>query len=414
VSKKPPRRKREVPGRAARVRALPFLTKPAAAAIAEKQITAAAQRMSDAKHEQARIDEAYMRRAIELAEQYRGRTSPNPIVGCVIVDAHGNVIAEGAHRGPGTKHAEVEALDKIGRRAPGATLYVTLEPCTHQGRTPPCAPVVAAAGLARVVIGSLDPISEHAGGLKALERARVIVSRSLVDESDLSNLPFITWARTRRAAFTLKCGVTLDGKIATVTGESKWITSEEARAHGHRLRSTHDAIMTGIGTVLADDPLLTARIEGARDPVRVVVDSKLRTPATAKLLPRKGGTRTIVATTQAAPASRERALTRAGAEIWRMPADRGRVALEPLARRLADEDLHSVLVEGGGKLHASLIASSLATDLQLFIAPIIVGGPAPTWVGGSGVTHLEQAHRFRFVGEVRTFGGDLLVRAVRW
>jgi diaminohydroxyphosphoribosylaminopyrimidine deaminase / 5-amino-6-(5-phosphoribosylamino)uracil reductase len=388
------------------------------AAVAQKQMTVAMQKQRDARAEQDLIDEQHMRRALELAEQFRGRTAPNPIVGCVIVDAVGNVIAEGVHRGPGTKHAEIDALDQLGGTAPGATLYVNLEPCTHQGRTPPCAPVVAAARLARVVVGSQDPIPAHAGGLALLQRAGMTVSRALVDECDSANLPFRTWALHRRAAYTLKAAITLDGKIATVARESKWITSDAAREHGHRLRSTHDAILVGVNTVLADDPQLTARIPGGRDPVRIVVDSGLRTPSSAKLLPGKGkGPRTIIATTLDVDPRAEKALVARGAEVWRFPAARRAngqpcVPLDALATRLADENLLSVLVEGGAEVHASLLADGLAADVQLFIAPKIVGGPAPGWVGGEGVAALTSAYQLTFVGEPRRIGDDLLVRAV--
>lgn len=385
---------------------------PGAVAAAQQQIASATSRQREARNAIAQGDEKHMRRALELAEQYRGRTAPNPIVGCVIVDARGDVIAEGVHRGPGTRHAEIDALDPLGGTAPGATLYVNLEPCTHQGRTPPCAPVVAAAKLARIVVGSLDPIAEHGGGAKRLAKLGIPVSRVLVEECDVANLAFTTASLTRRAAFTLKAAVTLDGKIATVGGESKWITGEAAREQVHRLRSTHDAVLVGIGTVLADDPELTARIDGGRDPVRIVIDTKLRTPFTAKLLPKQSGARTIIATTDEAPEGNARALAGAGAEIWRFPAKRGQVSLSALASRLAEENLYSVLVEGGGRIHASLLAEGLATDLQLFVAPRIVGGPAPSWIGGAGVAKLTDAWQLEFVGEPRRFGDDLLVRAV--
>jgi len=351
-----------------------------------------------------------MRRALELAEQFRGRTAPNPVVGCVIVDAVGNVIAEGVHRGPGTKHAEIDALDKLGGNAPGATLYCNLEPCTHQGRTPPCAPVVAAAGLARVVVGSLDPIASHSGGAQKLATQGIRVLRALEAECDLANLPFRTWALRRLPAFTLKAAMTLDGKIATVAGESKWITGEAAREHAHVLRSTHDAVLVGIGTVLADDPQLTARIIGGRDPVRVVVDSQLRTPVTAKVL--QGDPRTIIATTERASQKREAALVAAGAEVWRFPGQRSQVPLRALGERLAEESLLAVLVEGGGLIHASVLRAGVATDGQLFIAAKLVGGPAPSWVGGEGIGALADAWQLELVGEPRRVGKDLLVRAL--
>lgn len=363
----------------------------------------------------AALDAQYMRQALALAERYRGRTSPNPIVGCVVVGANGKVIAEGAHAGPGTAHAEAAALAKAGSRAAGSTVYVTLEPCTHHGRTPPCAPVVIAARPARVVIGSEDPFPGHGGGIEALRRARIAVARALVPECDAANRPFLTWVRHQRPAFTLKAAITLDGKIATITGESQWITGEAARAHVHHLRDQHDAVLVGVGTVLADNPRLTARLLDARDPVRVVLDSQLRTPPRAKLLPGARGPRTIIATTNKAPAAREAALVKAGAEVWRLPASRGtgRVALPALARRLGEAGILSVLVEGGGDVHAALLAEDLADELVLYIAPKVVGGPARSWVGGRGIATLAAAHGFQFLGAPSFAGDDLMLRAVR-
>lgn len=354
-----------------------------------------------------------MRRALELAEQYRGRTSPNPIVGCVIVDRAGNVIAEGAHRGPGTRHGEADALAKLGGKAPGGTLYVNLEPCTHQGRTPPCTPAVIASGVARVVIGSEDPFPGHGGGMRALRKAKIEVDRVLVAESDAANRPFLTWAREQRAAFTLKAAITLDGKIATVGGESQWITGEAARADVHRMRDQHDAVLVGVDTAIADDPRLSARLPGGRDPVRVVVDSMLRTPPSSKLLPRQKGPRTIIATTSRAPGARETALVEAGAEVWRFDARTRRVPLKPLAAELADQGILSVLVEGGGEVHASLLASGLADEVVLYIAPKLVGGPAPSWVGGKGIRKLADAYGLVFEGPPVQVGEDLKIRAVR-
>jgi diaminohydroxyphosphoribosylaminopyrimidine deaminase/5-amino-6-(5-phosphoribosylamino)uracil reductase len=355
-----------------------------------------------------------MARALELAEKWRGRTAPNPIVGCVIVNARGDVIAEGAHKGPGTKHGEIDALAKLGYKAPGATMYVNLEPCTHQGRTPPCLPVVRDSGVARVVIGTEDPVPGHGGGIEALRRAGISVSRVMVDECDAANRPFLTWAMYQRPAFTLKAAMTLDGKIATIKGQSKWITGDAARADVHHLRDTHDAVLVGVGTVLADDPWLTARLPRARDPIRIVLDSKLRTPPTAHLLPKKKGPRTIIATTNDAPAAKERALVKAGAEVWRFPARRnGHVPLDHLVRALGDQNLTSVLVEGGGDVHASFLQAGYVDEVVLYIAPKIVGGPAPSWVGGNGIATLQAAHRLQLVGEPERLGDDLKLVAVR-
>ena len=359
-------------------------------------------------------DRRFMARALELAERFRGRTAPNPIVGCVIVNKRGEVLAEGAHEGPGTKHGEIAALAKLRYKAPGATLYVNLEPCTHQGRTPPCLPVVRDSGVSRVVIGTEDPVPGHGGGIEALRRAGISVSRVMVHECDAANRPFLTWALHRRPAFTLKAAITLDGKIATIKGQSKWITGGQARADVHHLRDTHDAVLVGVGTVLADDPWLSSRLPGARDPIRIVLDSELRTPADAHLLPKRRGPRTIIATTAAASAARQRALEKRGAEVWRFsPRRNGHVPLDRLVRALGDANITSVLVEGGGEVHASFLTAGYADELVLYVAPKIVGGPAPSWVGGKGIATLQAAHQLDFVGEPVQLGDDMKLTAVR-
>ncbi len=370
---------------------------------------------------QAERDRAFMTRCLELAAKHRGRTSPNPIVGCVIVDKRGEVIAEGAHAGPGKDHAERAALRRIGNRAPGATLYVNLEPCNHHGRTPPCAPLVRDSGVARVVIGCIDPIRDHSGGVLALRKAKIAVTTGVLREAcERANLPFFTWARHGRPAFTLKTAITLDGKIATVGGESQWITGAAAREDVMRLRNGHDAILVGLGTVLADDPRLSARIKGGRDPIRIVLDRELRTPPTAQLLPRGKGPRTILVATatddgNAAIHARAAALTRAGAEVWFLPAAApgARPDLGELARKLGAEGLTSVLVEGGAHVHAALLAAGLADQLVVYVAPKVVGGPAPSWVGGEGIAALADAHGFTFDEQVAFLGGDLRLTALR-
>ena len=332
----------------------------------------------------------------------------------MIVNGRGEVIAEGAHKGAGTKHGEIDALAKLRYKAPGATMYVNLEPCTHQGRTPPCLPVVRDSGVKRVVIGSEDPVPGHGGGIEALRRAGISVSRVMVDECDAANRPFLTWAMFNRPAFTLKAAITLDGKIATIKGQSKWITGDAARADVHQLRDAHDAVLVGVGTVLADDPWLTSRIPGARDPMRIVLDGKLRTPANAHLLPKRKGPRTIIATTEDAPAAKEKALVKAGAEVWRFPARRnGHVPLDRLVRELGDQNITSVLVEGGGEVHASFLEYGYADELVIYIAPKIVGGPAPSWVGGRGVATLAAAHKLELSGEPVRLGDDIKLTAVK-
>lgn len=373
------------------------------------KLTTAAQRERDRVH---------MARCLELAAKHRGRTSPNPIVGCVIIDKRGAVIAEGAHAGPGKDHAERAALRRIKDTAVGATLYVNLEPCNHHGRTPPCAPLVRDSGVARVVIGCVDPIRSHSGGILVLRKAKIAVTTGVLRAAcERANLPFFTWARESRPAFTLKTAITLDGKIATVGGESRWITGAAARADVMRLRNGHDAILVGLGTVLADDPRLTARMKGGRDPIRIVLDRELRTPPTAALLPGTTGPRTIIVAAQADDANAEihaRAaeLTRAGAEVWFLaPGAQGRPDLADLATRLGGEGMTSVLVEGGAQVHAALLAAKLVDQLVVYVAPKVVGGPAPSWVGGNGLAALADAHGFAFDEHVAFIGGDLRLTA---
>jgi len=368
------------------------------------------------------MDRAHLARCLELAERYRGKTSPNPIVGCVIVDRRGTVIAEGAHAGPGTAHAEIAALKQLkGGKAKGATLYVNLEPCNHHGRTPPCAPVVRDSGVARVVIGMPDPIADHSGGIAVLKAAKIAVTTDILREPcERANLPFVMHARYGRPAFTLKAAITLDGKIATVSGESQWITGEAARADVMRQRSIHDAVMVGVGTVLADDPALTARVKGGRDPIRIILDGMLRTPPTARLLEgatppgeKSAGPRVIIVTGMNAPAEREAALIARGADVWCVPADEhGRLDLDAVALMLGDSKITSVLVEGGGEVHASLLAQGLADQLVVYVAPKIVGGPAKTWVGGAGIGAMNAALPFVFDDEVTRLGDDLRLTGI--
>jgi len=358
------------------------------------------------------LDDAFMQRALQLAAKHAGHTSPNPMVGCVIVDRAGHVIAEGAHRGPGHPHGEIDALTKVGGKAPGATIYVNLEPCTHQrpGKIP-CAQAVKASGAARVVIGSEDPFPGHGGGIEVLRRAKISVHRALVEECDRFNRGFLVWASQQRPAYTLKAAVTLDGKIATVKGSSKWITGEAAREDVHRMRTAHDAILVGVGTVLADDPRLDSRIPGGRDPIRIVLDGRLRTPPTARLLPRKSGPRTIIVTGLRADKAKQAALEKAGAEVWRRKLRKnGEVALWELGTELGLAKILSVLVEGGGQVHASFLAQKLADDVVLYVAPKVVGGPAPSWVGGEGVGTMAAAHRLRPIGSPVLLGDDLRLR----
>jgi diaminohydroxyphosphoribosylaminopyrimidine deaminase / 5-amino-6-(5-phosphoribosylamino)uracil reductase len=358
-----------------------------------------------------------MRRCLELARRGQGRTAP--MVGCVVTDRRGRVVAEAWRKRAGA-HAEVEALDRAGRRALGGTLYTTLEPCRQHATWPGCAALAAESGVARVVAGMAQPRGERAGGAAWLRKRAIRIDVALGvlrAECEEQNRAFLTWAGQGRPWFTLKAAATLDGKVATWRGESKWVTGDDARREGHRLRDAHDAILVGIGTVLADDPALTVRgVRGGRDPVRVVVDSSLRTPVGAALLRARGSGRAahvIIACTRRAPASREQRLRDAGAEVLRLPARGRRVDLRALARELAAAGLTSVLVEGGPTVHGAMLEAGLADELQLFVAPKVLGGSgrraAPGWAGGRGIDRLADAWQMSFVGAPRRLGEDLLL-----
>ena len=367
-------------------------------------------------------DERWMARCLELAERGEGRTAPNPMVGCVIVDRAGALISEGYHHRLGAPHAEAEALAAARPEAcVGATMYVNLEPCRHRGdrRTSPCAPRVLDSGIARLVVGMADPIPSHGGGTAWLKRRGVEVTRDVLGEQCLElNRGFVMWARRGRPWFMLKAGVTLDGRVATRAGESQWITGPEARKDGHRLRNRFDAILVGSATVLADDPSLTARgLRRRRDPIRLVLDSRLRTPLGARLLPANSDSkaRVIIAATRGAPAAREQRLLGAGAEVWRLGRG-GRVDLAALAGRLGDEGVTSVLVEGGATVHATMVAVGLADEIRLYMAPLVFGSGAgkriaPPWVTGAGVAKIADAARFEFVGKPLRLGDDWVFTA---
>ncbi len=363
----------------------------------------------------------WMGRCLELARKAEGRTSPNPLVGCVILGPDGTVVAEGYHKKAGTAHAEAVALAKLRGTAKGCTMYVNLEPCAHRGkrRTAPCAPLVREAGIARLVIGMKDPIPDHSGGAAWLRRHGVdVVLGVRRDECLELNRAFVTWAQQSRPLFVLKAGMTLDGRVATRTGESKWITGEPARRDAHRLRAALDGILVGVETVRADDPALTVRgIRGAIDPVRIVLDSRLRTPPKSAVLPANSASKAgcIIVTTKDAPAARERRLVDLGAQVWRLPAKAGRVDVAKLAPKLAAADVTSVLVEGGGTVHASMFKAGLVDEVQLYVAPVAFGGDAerggPAWLGGGGIARIAQAHRLQFAGPPRMVGDDLVLTA---
>ena len=347
--------------------------------------------------------------ALELAARGGGRTSPNPMVGAVIVK-NGQVIGQGWHRRCGGLHAEREALAACTADPAGATMYVTLEPCCHQGRQPPCTDAILAAGIARVVVGSGDPNPLVAGkGLAVLREHGVRVDTGVLKGAcDALNRVFFHYIRTRRPYVVLKYAMTLDGKTATRTGASRWITGEAARRRVHEDRNRYAAILVGIGTVLADDPLLTCRVEGGRDPLRVVCDSALRLPLDAGLVKTAGQVPTVVA---AARPNQEKkaALEAAGCRVWDLPGPDGKVDLNALLDRLGAEEIDSVVVEGGATVAGAFLDAGLVQHLQVYIAPKLFGGAAaPSPVAGLGAALPAEALRLREFTVTR-LGDDILL-----
>ncbi len=357
--------------------------------------------------------QSYMQRALYLAALARGRTSPNPMVGAVVV-RDGQVVGEGYHHQAGTPHAEVHALRAAGELAHGATLYVTLEPCNHFGRTPPCTDAVLAAGIAEVHMAMLDPNPLVNGqGRDRLEAAGVHTRIGEMEaEARELNEAFITYITHRRPFVTVKYAASLDGKIATCAGESRWISGEDSRRHVHELRDVTDAILVGANTVLADDPLLTTRLPGreAHHPLRVVADSRGRIPIDSHVLDPALPGKTVVATTKAFPPERRRVLVEKGVEVVELPSDeQGRVDLVALLLELGRRQVTSLLVEGGGTILDSLFRAHLVDKVLAFVAPLIVGGrQAPGAVSGSGFTHLAEAPRLDHL-RVERVGEDILV-----
>lgn len=346
-------------------------------------------------------DATCMARALQLAARGRATTDPNPCVGCVIV-REGRIVGEGWHERAGTPHAEVHALAAAGEAARGATVYVTLEPCAHHGRTPPCADALIAAGVARVVAAVADPNPLVAGGgLTRLAAHGIRVETGLMEaEARALNRGFFSRMTRGRPWVCLKTASTLDGKTALANGVSQWITGEAARADVQRLRAEASAILTGSGTVQADDPRLTVRIGAVtRQPRRVVVDSRLVTPPSAAVLP------ALIACARPDP-SRRVALEAAGAEILELPDATGRVDLVALMAALAERQVNTLLVEAGARLAGGLLAAGLVDEWIAYLAPMAVGDAARGLFALPGLATLDAAHRFG-LHEVRQVGGDL-------
>lgn len=353
--------------------------------------------------------EKYMRRAIELAEMGRGTASPNPMVGAVILKDN-RVIGEGYHEKAGEPHAEINALRNASEDVAGAVMIVSLEPCNHFGRTPPCTEAIINAGIKKVVIGMIDPNPKCAGsGIRRLQDAGIEVEHGhLADEVAKQNEIFIKYITTRRPFVTIKAAISLDGKIAEAPGTSTPITGEEARKRVHELRNEYDAIMVGIGTVLADDPLLTTRLErdAIKNPIRIVVDSRARLPLDSKIAGTAREIKTIIATTPLAPPRNIEDLKLKGLEITELGTRDGSVDIKSLLEELGERQVASLIVEGGGNLIASFIKANLVDKYLIFAAPKLIGERGVDLVGGK----LSSVEEIR-IERIEQLGKDLLIEA---
>lgn len=355
-------------------------------------------------------DQHFMRQVLDLALKAHGRTSPNPLVGALVV-ADDRIIGQGYHRRAGEDHAEIAALRDAGDQTTGATLYTNLEPCCHQGRTPACVDSIIPAGIKRVVIAHADPDPRvDCGGIKRLRDAGIeVVEGVLETEARRLNAAYLKYITQSLPYVTVKMAMSLDGKIATTTGESKWITCDESRHRVHELRNQTDAILVGIGTVLADDPQLNVRIEvpDIRHPQKIIVDSKARVPNRCRTITREP--RTIVAVAPKASPSRISALQEVGAHVEVVEGSSVKVDVTRLMYRLAELEIMNLLVEGGGGVAASLFEAGLVDRVVCFVSPMIIGGEtAPSPVGGSGVLRLDEAHYLKEV-TYEPSGRDLMI-----
>ena len=356
-------------------------------------------------------DAGWMRAALGLAARGLGRTAPNPSVGCIIV-RDGIVVGRGRTGDGGRPHAETVALARAGERARGATAYVTLEPCAHHGATPPCAEALVAAGIARAVVAIRDPDKRVAGrGIERLRGAGIeVVPDVLAEAARGLNLGFLSRIERGRPMVTLKLATTLDGRIATSGGESRWITGEAARQAGHLLRRSHDAVCVGSGTVLADDPALTVRLPGLEQPapLRIAVDGRLQTPLTAKLVRDAGAVPTLILTLDTTDPLRRQAFRDCGVEVAALPAGAdGRIDLKAALALLGGRGLTRILVEGGATLAAALLARGLVDRLAWFRSGGLLGGDALPAIGPLGLRHLADQQRFMRLATTR-LGEDVL------
>jgi diaminohydroxyphosphoribosylaminopyrimidine deaminase / 5-amino-6-(5-phosphoribosylamino)uracil reductase len=351
----------------------------------------------------------YMQRALTLAQKALGGVSPNPAVGAVIVK-NGEIVGEGYTQPPGSAHAEIVALQQASEAARGATMYVTLEPCCHHGRTPPCTDAIIASGITAVNMAILDPNPIVSGNGKAALEANGITTRVGENEEEAQEMveAYSKFITSKKPFVTAKFAMSLDGKIATKKYDSKWISNDWSRRYVHQVRSESDAVMVGVNTVLRDDPQLTARLgEDVPQPLRIIVDSRGQTSPTANALQQSG--RTLIATTTAIEMSRANEYTNAGVEVVSLKSEGGQVDLVELMKVLGRKEITSILVEGGGSLLGSLFDLGLVDKVIAFVAPMIIGGKeAVTPVGGQGVDVVTQAFRLNRI-KTEQFGDDIMI-----
>jgi diaminohydroxyphosphoribosylaminopyrimidine deaminase/5-amino-6-(5-phosphoribosylamino)uracil reductase len=354
-------------------------------------------------------DEEWMRRSLRLAEKGRGRTSPNPMVGAVLVK-NGRVVGEGYHAKAGEDHAEIIALRQAGEEARGATLYLNLQPCTHYGKTPPCAPVVIRSGVKRIVIGMEDPNPlVKREGVESLREAGLEVEVGLREkECRRLNEAYCKYIMKKEPFIILKVAATLDGRIAARDGDSKWISGETSRRFVHRLRDQVDGVLVGIGTVLRDDPMLTARIRAGRNPFRIILDSRLRMPEEARVIA-VSPSKTIIVTTEAAPKDKIERLERRDVRILVLDSKEGRVSLRSCLSRLGEMEMMTLLVEGGSEINGSFLDEGLIDKLLLFLSPKLIGDTQAVGIfGGRRAVNLKQAILLREL-KTRRIGEDILI-----
>ena len=356
------------------------------------------------------MEEKFMKMAIELAKKGKGKVNPNPLVGAVIVK-NGEIIGQGYHSKYGGNHAEIEAINNATDDVKGATIYVTLEPCFHYGKTPPCVDKLISLGISKVVIGHLDPNPLVSGkSIEKLKSLGIEVKVGVLEEECLKlNEVFIKYIKTKLPYVVLKSGVSLDGKIATKTGESKWITGATSRAKVNELRSELRGIMVGVNTVIIDDPTLNCNIDGGRNPIRIILDSNLRIPLDSKILKTAYKYETIIATTKNIDLNKKALVEELKAKVITIDSINNKVDLNKLMIKLGEMKIDSILLEGGGEVNYSALEAGIIDKLMLFMAPVIIGGKeSKTFVEGKGIDLLTNSFKTSNL-KIEYLGEDILI-----